>query len=237
MNGKQLDLHFIHSSGEVRDRFRIVHNSPPVLSARDVQTVENLPAGVALTASDADGDALTADIVTPPSHGTLTGAFPRLVWTPDPGWSGTDSCTVRVSDGRGFSVPVTIALAALRDSDGDLLPDTWELASFGNLSLGAPDDPDSDGQDNRCEFVAGFSPSDANDRLLLSFAGPVPGGTAFRINRVRSAVTYQLEASSDLVFWETVQTAEFSTEGPGTITDPSAPGRARLFHRLRPVPY
>ena len=221
----------------MRDRFRIVHNSPPVLSARDVQTVENLPAGVALTASDADGDALTVDIVTPPSHGTFTGAFPRLVWTPDPGWSGTDYCTVRVSDGREFSAPVTIALTALRDSDGDLLPDTWELASFGNLGLGAADDPDADGQDNRCEFVAGFSPADANDRLILSFAGPVPGGTAFHINRVQPAVTYQLEASSDLVFWETVQTTEFPSEGPGSITDPSAPDRARLFHRLRPVPY
>ena len=237
VNGRQLDLHFIHSSGEVRDRFRIVHNSPPVLSARDVQTVENLPAGVALTASDADGDTLTVDIATPPSHGTLTGAFPRLVWTPDPGWSGTDNCTVRVSDGREFSALVTIALTALRDSDGDLLPDTWELASFGNLGLGAADDPDADGQDNRCEFVAGFSPADANDRLILSFAGPVPGGTAFHINHVQPAVTYQLEASSDLVFWETVQTTEFPAEGPGSITDPSAPDRARLFHRLRPVPY
>ncbi len=45
------------------------------------------------------------------------------------------------------------------DSDGDGLPDSWELLHFGNLNQGPGDDPDSDGLDNEGEFAANSDPN------------------------------------------------------------------------------
>ncbi|HEX7652656.1 MAG TPA: BNR-4 repeat-containing protein, partial [Verrucomicrobiae bacterium] len=48
------------------------------------------------------------------------------------------------------------------DSDGDGLPDAWELSYFGSLAYGANDDPDRDGYSTLQEYLAGSNPLDAN---------------------------------------------------------------------------
>ena len=48
------------------------------------------------------------------------------------------------------------------DSDGDGLPDSWELANFGNLAQTASGDPDRDGFSNLQEYLAGSDPNNAN---------------------------------------------------------------------------
>jgi hypothetical protein len=48
------------------------------------------------------------------------------------------------------------------DSDGDGLPDSWEMAYFGALSYGAGSDPDNDGYGNLQEYLAGSDPTDPN---------------------------------------------------------------------------
>ena len=45
------------------------------------------------------------------------------------------------------------------DSDGDGLPDSWELQYFGNLNQSANDDPDGDGLTNLQEFQQGRNPT------------------------------------------------------------------------------
>src|SRR6185436_14605834 len=51
-------------------------NDPPVANDQDgannVVTVEDVPKVIVLSGVDSDGDPLTYQIVTPPSHGTLT---------------------------------------------------------------------------------------------------------------------------------------------------------------------
>ncbi len=39
-------------------------------------TAEDAPVAVTLAGTDADGDALTYTVVTPPTHGTLSGTAP-----------------------------------------------------------------------------------------------------------------------------------------------------------------
>ena len=65
---------------------------------------------------------------------------------------------------------VTSAPAALMlDSDHDGLPDSWEIANFGNLtSQTSEGDPDSDGVSNLDEFLDGTNPeSSASERPRL----------------------------------------------------------------------
>jgi hypothetical protein len=80
----------------------------------------NTPVPIMLTGSDPDGDPLTYAIVTPPSHGTLSGTAPNLTYTPTAGYTGPDSFAFTVNDGHAtsaaaqVSITVTNATAALR---------------------------------------------------------------------------------------------------------------------------
>jgi len=62
-------------------------------------------------ASDADGDLLTAVLVSGPSHGSLTlntsGSF---VYAPAAGYSGPDSFSFEASDGIYVSTPTLVSL-------------------------------------------------------------------------------------------------------------------------------
>ena len=49
-------------------------------------------------------------------------------------------------------------VAITQDSDGDGLPDWWELKYFGSLAEGASDNPDGDAFDNAAEYAKGTSP-------------------------------------------------------------------------------
>ena len=44
------------------------------------------------------------------------------------------------------------------DTDGDSLPDAWEIANLGGLSYWAYEDPDNDGYNNLAEMIAGTDP-------------------------------------------------------------------------------
>ncbi|MBP1965362.1 polysaccharide lyase family 8 super-sandwich domain-containing protein [Paenibacillus aceris] len=92
-------------------------NRAPVASDADFAGLEDAIVTGLLSASDADGDALTYSIVTNGTKGNAvvtdpaTGAF---TYTPTTGSTGTDTFTFRVSDGRTESnvASVTINLAA-----------------------------------------------------------------------------------------------------------------------------
>ena len=110
VNGRELTSRFLNSSGVVRDTFAIVHNTPPVAAAATVVGTEDTALPVVLAATDADGDPLTWEIVTPSAVGTLSGTAPDLIYTPPADFHGTVTLDFRVNDGRTNSAAVTVTL-------------------------------------------------------------------------------------------------------------------------------
>ena len=87
-------------------------NTPPTAQDSTLDTLVDMPFEVPLDASDPDGDALTFEILSGPSHGTLAGSGALLTYTPDAGYTGTDAFTFRANDGTAESnaAVVTITL-------------------------------------------------------------------------------------------------------------------------------
>ena len=86
-------------------------NHPPIAQEQTVSTDQNTPVDVTLLATDADNDLLTYSIVSYPSHGTLdiTG-IPKVTYTPDPDYTGTDSFTFKANDGEADSNAATVSI-------------------------------------------------------------------------------------------------------------------------------
>jgi hypothetical protein len=87
-----------------------VINAAPVANAQSVTTAEDTAKAITLTATDANGDILTYSIVTPPSHGILTGSAPDLIYTPTTNYHGPDSFTFKANDGTADSNIATISI-------------------------------------------------------------------------------------------------------------------------------
>ncbi len=95
-------------------------DNAPVANADNYDVTENTPltvnafAGVLANDTDADGDQLTASLVSGPSDGTLQlnpdGSF---TYTPNTGYTGTDSFEYQDSDGAENSQPVFAVLNVL----------------------------------------------------------------------------------------------------------------------------
>lgn len=67
--------------------------------------------GVLGNDTDADGDALTADLVAGPAHGVLElHADGGYTYRPSAGWHGSDTFTYRAYDGTAYSAPALVAL-------------------------------------------------------------------------------------------------------------------------------
>ena len=95
-----------------------VENTPPVAVDDPLSTAINTPltiteAGLLANDNDAENDALSVVLVAHPSHGTLT-ASPddpnAAIYTPDPGFKGTDSFTYRAFDGEAQSNLATVTI-------------------------------------------------------------------------------------------------------------------------------
>jgi VCBS repeat-containing protein len=91
-------------------------NDAPVAAADLLMTPEDAELalaapGVLANDLDVDGDPLTAELLSEPSNGTLTlNGDGSLVYTPNPGFSGVDSFSYRVTDGTDFSEPATVTI-------------------------------------------------------------------------------------------------------------------------------
>lgn len=86
---------------------------PPTANDQSVNVDYGKPTGITLTTSDVGGNTLDWIVVDQPAHGTLTGTGPTLTYTPDPGFSGSDSFTFKASletvESNTATVSITVA--------------------------------------------------------------------------------------------------------------------------------
>jgi hypothetical protein len=149
-------------------------------------------------------DAAYNDTCLPPSLGTARNDMGA--------WGGPGAC-------QGIG-------PAIADTDGDGLPDTWEIENLGNLNSGPDDDPDADKLSNAEELEYGTHPmkKDTDGDGFTDFAEirgrsdpldpqstPAPELT-LSVQQVRletilpNGQTYQIQGSADLIQWLPVET-------------------------------
>jgi Bacterial Ig domain len=97
-------------------------NEAPVAQGQSESTQEDTAKALVLAASDGDGDPLTYTIVSPPAHGTLSGAGANRTYTPAANYSGADSFTFQVNDGTADSNVATVSLTVDPVNDAPSCP-------------------------------------------------------------------------------------------------------------------
>lgn len=92
----------------------------PTATAQNVTTTEDTLVAIALGGTDVENATLTAIIVTPPAHGTISWTSPSFTYTPAPNYAGPDSFTFKVSDGALDSPPATVMLTVTPVDDAPM---------------------------------------------------------------------------------------------------------------------
>ena len=91
-------------------------NDAPVAIGQSVNALVNVANGITLSGTDAEGYEMLYTVVTNPSHGTLSGTVPNLVYRPATNYHGADSFTFKVTDSEGvLSAAATINVNVVND--------------------------------------------------------------------------------------------------------------------------
>jgi hypothetical protein len=105
----------------------------PTAASQSVNATENTASNIALVgsvgASCAVSDPLTYTIVVNPQHGTLTGVPPNIVYTPVPGYTGSDLFSFTVSDSLAAPSASAVSPVYINVSAG-----TIQLTSIASLT-------------------------------------------------------------------------------------------------------
>jgi len=130
-------------------------------------------------------------------------------------------------------------LSAIVDTDGNGLPDWWELQYFGHLTGTDPaGDPDQDGEDNLAEFLAGTDPTDPSS--VFHLITPVPlAGNRWRMEWPSVAGRYyRILRSTNLISGvnTVVQTNLAATPPFNIFTDTPPTSASATFYQLQLEP-
>ena len=141
-------------------------NTKPVANDQSLLTVMDTSIVVLLTGSDADGDALTFQVTSGPSHGSLSGVAPALTYTPAAGYTGSDSFSFVVNDGAVNSLAATITLAVQAVNDGSGLVIDGNLSDWSGLVSFGTDPDDVSGTNNLIDWREAWMAHDATHFYL-----------------------------------------------------------------------
>ncbi|MGA9776773.1 MAG: S8 family serine peptidase [Verrucomicrobiia bacterium] len=124
-------------------------------------------------------------------------------------------------------------LQRMVDTDGNGLPDWWELLYFGHLTGTDPNaDPDHDGMNNLAEWIAGTNPTNAASVLRASVVSNSPSGVVVSWSSV-AGKTYWLARSTNLLTgFSTISTNIAATAPTNTLTDTAILPVNTRFYRV-----
>lgn len=186
-------------------------NTPPVALSRAFDVIEDAAftegaPGVLQGASDAEGDAIAAQLVSGPAHGQLTlnsdGSF---TYMPDANYNGPDAFTICPHDGTEAGLPVQMTLNVQAANDAP---------QGGDVSVSL--DEDSTITVSGTEFMANFSDPDGDLLTVLIISGPSKGTLAMQPDN-----TWTYQPAPD---FNGIETFEFAlsdgmeTAGPFKVT-------------------
>jgi len=123
------------------------------------------------------------------------------------------------------------------DSDGDGIPDTYEVAHGMNPNdpTDAALDPDGDGQSNRAEYLAGTDPRNAASSLVASVVTTAtPGLFAVHFNAI-AGKTYTVKFKNDLSETTWMKLGDVPAHDADAFVDVADPGSTTQTHRYYKV--
>jgi len=109
-------------------------NCVPLAQSQSVKVQMDTPITLTLSASDYDGSVASWEVVSMPQLGTLSGIEPNLMYTPNPGATGSDFFTFRVYDNSGDVSTEASILLQIRDCN---LIDVFGVPSAFNALVNA----------------------------------------------------------------------------------------------------
>ncbi|PKN82774.1 MAG: hypothetical protein CVU47_01710 [Chloroflexi bacterium HGW-Chloroflexi-9] len=125
----------------------VLVNGNPVGTDVNASTQAGTPVTIDILAgiTDPDGDAVTIDSVTQGANGSVTISGGEVVYTPAPGFSGTDTFTVTVEDENGGTLTITVTVTVNGAPVGaDASASTQAETPVTIDILGGVTDPDGD---------------------------------------------------------------------------------------------
>jgi hypothetical protein len=141
-------------------------NTPPVATSQSLTLASGTSVAIGLTGSDPDGDALTFQVTSGPTHGSLTGAAPTLTYTPTAGYIGPDSFSFVVNDGTVNSLTATIMLNVQASNDASGLVLDGNLTDWAGLASFGVDPDDVSGTNNLIDWREVWMAHDATHFYL-----------------------------------------------------------------------
>ena len=123
------------------------------------------------------------------------------------------------------------------DTDGDGIPDAWEIAYFGGpTNANATSDGDLDGQNNLSEFITDTIPNNGASLFKLSGIDRSVPDTLVQVQPSPPGRFHQLEFTTNLLSgtnWTSVGTSLAGDGGLLALPDPSADARRSYRVRVR----
>ena len=139
----------------------------PVANGASVSTGQDTSLPIRLSGSDPNGYPLTYGVVVPPAHGTVSGFGNNFVYTPAPGYHGTDVFSFQVDNGRETSNVADVHISVgTRNQPPILEQDHATVAANGTILT-----PEPECSGARCAIAWGDVHLTTFDGLAYNFQG------------------------------------------------------------------